>query len=71
MKQVRALKMGYYNNARIREGQIFYVKNDKEISKEWMEVLSEESVSNNKMHGARNMSTRRPTQVVDHSDEVI
>jgi len=69
MKQVRALRLGYYNNARIREGQVFYIKNDKEFSKLWMEEIGEDESPR-----SRNQikpQGRRPSYIVDNSDEVI
>ncbi len=69
MKQVRATKMGYYNNARIKEGQMFYVKDDKHFSKEWMEVVQENSVSHHNVN--QNLTRRKPSQIVDNSDDVI
>jgi hypothetical protein len=34
--RVEATRIGYYGNKRIREGQQFNLKNEKDFSKEWM-----------------------------------
>jgi hypothetical protein len=35
--RVRALKLGYYDDARRREGDVFTIRNEKEFSRLWME----------------------------------
>lgn len=40
--QVKAIKMGYYNHKRVREGAEFTIKNEKEFSDKWMEKLDED-----------------------------
>lgn len=68
MKQVRALKMGYYNNARVREGQVFHLKDDKQYSKEWMEIIDE---SQPRPSHQVKYQGRKQTHIVDNSDDVI
>lgn len=39
--KVRATKLGYYNNRRQKEGMIFFLKDEKHFSKNWMELVDE------------------------------
>lgn len=39
--KVRAIRLGYYNHKRRREGEIFEVLDDKAFSKVWMEKIGE------------------------------
>jgi hypothetical protein len=40
--KVKALKLGYYDNKRRREGQVFDIKNEKEFSEKWMEYVEKD-----------------------------
>lgn len=40
--KVKATKMGQYDHRRIREGQMFILKDKKDFSHRWMESLEEE-----------------------------
>lgn len=40
--QVKATQMGYYQNRRIREGEIFHLEDAKHYSKKWMEKDGDE-----------------------------
>lgn len=35
--KVKAIKLGFYDNLRRREGVIFEIKNESQFSKKWME----------------------------------
>lgn len=35
--QVKATQMGYYQNRRVREGEIFHLEDKAHFSKKWME----------------------------------
>jgi len=37
--KVRAIRLGYYNHKRRREGEIFELLDDKSFSNKWMEKL--------------------------------
>ena len=37
--KVRAIRLGYYDNIRIKEGQAFRLKHDEDFSKKWMVKL--------------------------------
>lgn len=39
--KVRALQMGYYDHARRREGDVFYLESEKHFSKKWMVRVDE------------------------------
>ena len=39
---VEAIRLGYYGNKRVREGQMFYVASEKEFSATWMKEISQE-----------------------------
>jgi len=41
--KVRAIRLGYYNHRRRREGEIFELLDDKAFSNKWMESLEEET----------------------------
>lgn len=36
---VEAIRLGYYGNKRIREGQMFNIKDETEFSKQWMKKV--------------------------------
>ena len=39
--KVKALKLGYYKDQRIKEGQVFHLKDEKHFSELWMAKLEE------------------------------
>lgn len=39
--KVKAIRLGYYGNARRRVGDVFHVESEKEFSKNWMEKVSD------------------------------
>ncbi len=39
--KVKAIRLGYYDNARRKEGNIFHIKSEEEFSKVWMEKVSD------------------------------
>lgn len=34
---VKAIRLGFFGNKRVKAGQFFHIKSEKEFSKEWME----------------------------------
>lgn len=34
--KVEAIKKGYYNHKRVKEGDVFFIKDEKAFSKNWM-----------------------------------
>lgn len=40
--KVKAIKIGQYDHRRIREGQVFLLKDKKDFSNKWMESLEEQ-----------------------------
>lgn len=36
---VEAIRLGYYGNKRIREGQLFNIKDESEFSSQWMKKI--------------------------------
>lgn len=57
---VQATRLGYYGNKRIREGQTFKLKSDKDFSKEWMEKTDSEQT--------KSKSKEKDKKFVDVSD---
>ena len=41
--KVKATKLGYYGDRRRREGDVFFIKSEEELSQKWMEVLEEKA----------------------------
>jgi hypothetical protein len=47
--RVKAIRLGYYNHKRRREGDIFDLLNEKHFSKHWMEKFSGKSKGSKKV----------------------
>lgn len=43
--KVKALKLGYYNHKRVKEGSVITLLNSKDFSEVWMKALGEEVAS--------------------------
>lgn len=46
--RVKAIQLGYYDNKRVREGQEFEIKSEKEFSHKWMVKLDSAAVASKK-----------------------
>lgn len=70
--KVRAIKLGYYDHKRRREGAVFNLFDKKDFSKSWMESL-EEVEAPAKAKGKVSKPAAKPAVEVDagSSDEVI
>ena len=45
--------VGYYNNKRVRAGEVFLLNKDKDFSRNWMEKVSDGSETKKKKEGPR------------------
>lgn len=45
MIQVKAMKMGYYDIKRMKEGAIFNIRSEKEFSSNWMQKIDDSQKS--------------------------
>ena len=46
--KVRAVKPGYYGDKRRKEGESFFLKDEKHFSKKWMEAVAKEEAPKKK-----------------------
>jgi len=67
MIKVKALQIGYFNHTRIKEGQIFEIKNMQQFSKTWMDKVDKDSKSEIKEPN----NLRKPTAISDGASKAL
>ena len=68
--KVRALKLGYYDHKRRREGEEFHLFNAEDFSEKWMEML-EKAPAKKKVAKKKAKAAAKKEEVVSSDSEVI
>lgn len=68
---VKAIRMGFYDNIRRREGAVFRLKNRKEFSENWMELVDKKPIEAPKEVEPDDLVEDGSSHDDDHEDGVI